>query len=176
MVAVKTLRANASPSERRELLEEAALMAQFDHPNVMRLVGVCTVINPPRVAMVYAEHGALVSALRCGSWRAHFSDRRVFERRVGHEVALGCAYLAAQNFVHRDIAARNVLIETEYRFLVADFGLSRKVKGKTYYYNKETAMPIRWTAPEVLQSGRFSSASDVWSFGVLMQAGTSAAE
>jgi len=82
-------------------------------------------------------------------------------------------HLARNKIIHRDLAARNILLQSRgSRVLakVSDLGLSRQVTGNSSHYVSTSAKrPIRWTAPEALdpQIARFSTASDVWSFGVL---------
>ena len=86
------------------------------------------------------------------------------------DLASGMVYLSRRGYVHRDLAARNALLSSDYTCKVADFGLSRSLHGSAYYRpaSARDPVPVRWAAVEVLEQGRFSSASDVWSFGVTM--------
>jgi serine/threonine protein kinase len=68
--------------------------------------------------------------------------------------------------LHR--AARNVLVNSERRGKVSDFGMSRESADDSYYISRGGALPVRWTAPEALEHRKFSAASDVWAFGVLL--------
>ena len=79
----------------------------------------------------------------------------------------GLRFLHSLDFLHRDIAARNVLLDSELRCKIADFGLSRDMDGKQYYTMHRMAIPLRWSAPEVVNDSKFYKASDVWSFGIL---------
>src|SRR5687767_7693265 len=79
-------------------------------------------------------------------------------------VASALQYTEAKKIVHRDLALRNILATTsnkegeKYQVKVADFGLSRNLDdSKAYYKAKQGAMPIRWTAPEALTHGVFTS-------------------
>uniref|UniRef100_A0A3B5AFY9 receptor protein-tyrosine kinase n=1 Tax=Stegastes partitus TaxID=144197 RepID=A0A3B5AFY9_9TELE len=151
LVAVKTLRWGASDRERGMFLSEAGVLGQFDHPNVLKLEGVVTRTPPERIVTEFMENGPLDAFLRENE--GQFSVLQLVGMLRG--VGAGMRYLSERNFVHRDLAARNVLVNSNLVCKVSDFGLSSKI-------------PVRWTAPEAFQHRKFSSASDVWSFGILM--------
>ena len=148
-------------------MQEAALMAQLRHPNIVSLVGVCTAGAPKILVLQYCEHGALRDLLqrRAGGGDALPPAAR---HRILLDVAKGMHFLARLHVVHRDLAARNVLVATDYTCKIADFGLSRELPaGDAEYYASALGMvPLRWTAPEALFKRHFSSASDVWAYGV----------
>ncbi|XP_020911605.1 ephrin type-A receptor 8 [Exaiptasia diaphana] len=82
-------------------------------------------------------------------------------------------YLSAMGFIHRDLAARNILVADNMASKVADFGLSRELDDSednpdSEYQTQGGKIPVRWTAPEAIRYRKFSSASDVWSFGILL--------
>jgi serine/threonine protein kinase len=161
IVAIKTLHEGAGEGERQDLLREALLMAQFMHDNVVGLVGVVTAGLPTMVVIEFCELGSL---------QDYLLKRPVSEEaRVAFalDCASGLAYLATRSYVHRDVAARNVLISSDGRAKVSDFGMSRNTEDADYYYSR-SKLPIRWCAPECLENGRFSSSSDVWAYGVLL--------
>ena len=144
------------------MLQEAAIMAQFSHPHIIGLLGVVTIGEPTLVIIEYCEHGSLEGYLRKNDLPA------LTKHMLTADCADGLAYLASCNFVHRDVAARNVLVSTERRAKISDFGMSRETKIDAAYVGKNGQFPVRWTAPEALEEFKFTTQSDVWSFGVLM--------
>ncbi|XP_077576592.1 ephrin type-B receptor 5 isoform X1 [Stigmatopora nigra] len=169
LVAVKTLRWGASDRERGVFLSEAGVLGQFDHPNVLKLEGVLTRVPPARIITEFMENGPLDSFLRENE--GQFSVLQLVGMLRG--VGAGMRYLSERNFVHRDLAARNVLVNSNLVCKVSDFGLSRLMRGldhnmPTYTASLGSKIPVRWTAPEAFQHRKFSSSSDVWSFGILM--------
>lgn len=85
-----------------------------------------------------------------------------------YQLSTALAYLESKRFVHRDIAARNVLVSSNDCVKLGDFGLSRYMEDSTYYKASKGKLPIKWMAPESINFRRFTSASDVWMFGVCM--------
>eukprot|EP00039_Didymoeca_costata_P010502 m.141424 g.141424 ORF g.141424 m.141424 type:complete len:1767 (+) comp14850_c0_seq6:155-5455(+) len=183
-IAIKTLKLAKGISEkeivlaRLKFLEEAAIMAQFDHANVMGLKGVVTKGEPMLLVMELCQLGSLKSVLhsaRPGGLSGTFTALTMTARyRISLDVAMGMEYLHALAFVHRDLAARNVLLTSHYVSKVADFGLTRKQnlssrnENESYYMSSGKGLiPLRWTSPEALVTGKYSDASDVWSFGIL---------
>jgi hypothetical protein len=168
--AVKQPKRGSGPREKVALLQEAALMAQFEHHNVIRLLGVVTRNQRCMIVIELCDFGALCDLLSrealqpTNAYTIHVAT--VIE--IAADVAQGMVYLSNQNFVHRDLASRNILYDQHQVCKVADFGLSRLLAdSKHYYYIKHggnSPLPLRWTAPEVLVKGKFSTKSDVWSF------------
>ncbi|EDL23229.1 discoidin domain receptor family, member 1, isoform CRA_d, partial [Mus musculus] len=88
---------------------------------------------------------------------------------VGAQIASGMRYLATLNFVHRDLATRNCLVGENFTIKIADFGMSRNLYAGDYYRVQGRAvLPIRWMAWECILMGKFTTASDVWAFGVTL--------
>jgi serine/threonine protein kinase len=162
LVAVKSLREN-SEEGRQRLLKEAAVMSQFAHERVVGLIGVVTIGAPLLVVIEYCEHGPLSVYLQS------FVSMKESERcMLAADCAEGLEYLASLKFVHRDVAARNVLLSSDRRAKLADFGMSRETSSSHYYQSLCGDLPIRWTAPEALDNRKFSHHSDCWSFGILV--------
>ncbi|XP_063061053.1 ephrin type-A receptor 4 [Engraulis encrasicolus] len=166
-VAIKTLKAGFTEEQRRDFLSEASVIGQFDHPNIIHLEGVVTKCKPVMIVTEYMENGSLDVFLRKNDGR--FTVIQLVGMLRG--VASGMRYLGDMSYVHRDLAARNILLNSHLVAKVADFGMSRVLEDQqpeATYTTRGGKIPIRWTAPEAIAYRKFSSASDVWSYGVLM--------
>ncbi|XP_029687276.1 ephrin type-B receptor 3 isoform X2 [Takifugu rubripes] len=168
VVAIKTLKAGYTERQRRDFLAEASIMGQFDHPNVIRLEGVLTRSCPVLIITEFMENGALDSFLRLNDGR--FTMTQLVGMLRG--IAAGMKYLSDLNYIHRDLAARNILVNSNLVCKVSDFGLSRFLDDTsadpTYTSSLGGKIPIRWTAPEAIAFRKFTTASDVWSYGIVM--------
>lgn len=155
----------SSEKARCDFLTEASIMGQFDHPNVIYLQGVVTRSNPVMIITEYMENGSLDTFLRANDGK--FQTLQLIGMLRG--IAAGMAYLSDMNYVHRDLAARNVLVNTALVCKIADFGLSREIENASdAYTTRGGKIPVRWTAPEAIAFRKFTSASDVWSYGVVL--------
>uniref|UniRef100_A0A3B5MN37 receptor protein-tyrosine kinase n=1 Tax=Xiphophorus couchianus TaxID=32473 RepID=A0A3B5MN37_9TELE len=167
-VAIKTLKSGYTEKQRRDFLSEASIMGQFDHPNVIHLEGVVTKSSPVMIITEFMENGSLDTFLRQND--GQFTVIQLVGMLRG--IASGMKYLADMNYVHRDLAARNILVNSNLVCKVSDFGLSRFLEDDTSDPTYTSALggkiPIRWTAPEAIQYRKFTSASDVWSYGIVM--------
>ncbi|XP_077777181.1 ephrin type-A receptor 1 isoform X1 [Podarcis muralis] len=166
VVAIKTLKSTYSDSTWWNFLREATIMGQFNHPNIVRLEGVVTKRHPMMIITEYMENGALDTFLRENMDK--FSAVQLVTMLQG--IASGMTYLSDRNYVHRDLAARNILVSHNLQCKVSDFGLSRILENDVEgtYETKGGKIPIRWTAPEAIAHRIFTSASDIWSFGIVM--------
>ena len=67
-------------------------------------------------------------------------------------------YISSLDIVHKDLAARNILLDKDFSCKISDFGINQPFR----------KVPIRWMAPESINKLLFTAASDVWSYGVLL--------
>ncbi|XP_076467765.1 tyrosine-protein kinase TXK-like [Babylonia areolata] len=163
-VAIKQIKGNAM--EEKEFLEEAKIMTQFCHKNLVQLYGVVTKERPMRIVTELMRNGALNLYLQRHAELLKDQTPRLIDFCL--QVCQGMLYLENRNFIHRDLAARNCLLGKNNLVKVADFGLSRHASAGTIQGSMSTKFPVRWTPPEVFELLRFSIKSDVWSFGILM--------
>ncbi|XP_066479821.1 focal adhesion kinase 1 isoform X3 [Tiliqua scincoides] len=162
-VAIKTCKNCTSDSVREKFLQEALTMRQFDHPHIVKLIGVITE-NPVWIIMELCTLGELRSFLQVRKYSLDLASLILY----ANQLSTALAYLESKRFVHRDIAARNVLVSSTDCVKLGDFGLSRYMEDSTYYKASKGKLPIKWMAPESINFRRFTSASDVWMFGVCM--------
>uniref|UniRef100_A0A671PM95 receptor protein-tyrosine kinase n=1 Tax=Sinocyclocheilus anshuiensis TaxID=1608454 RepID=A0A671PM95_9TELE len=165
-VAIKTLKAGYTEKQRRDFLGEASIMGQFEHPNIIHLKGVITKSKPVMIITEYMENGSLDSFLKKND--GQFTVIQLVGMLRG--IASGMRYLSEMGYVHRDLAARNILVNSNLVCKVSDFGLSRVLEDdpEAAYTTRGGKIPIRWTAPEAIAYRKFTSASDVWSYGIVM--------
>ncbi|CAF3391796.1 unnamed protein product [Rotaria sp. Silwood1] len=163
-VAIKTCKMqDATTTE--TFLDEAYVMQTFAHPHIIKLIGVCTE-KPVLLIMELARLGEVLRAYLVAN-RNDFDLLTLVLYCVQLSSAL--AYLESKKFVHRDIAARNVLVSNHELVKLADFGLSRQLTlDNSYYKASKGKLPIKWMAPESINFRRFTHLSDVWMFGVCM--------
>ncbi|XP_056203422.1 tyrosine-protein kinase Fes/Fps isoform X2 [Falco biarmicus] len=164
-VAVKSCRETLPSELKAKFLQEARILKQYNHPNIVRLIGVCTQKQPIYIVMELVQGGDFLSFLR--SEGPHLRVKELI--KMTENAAAGMEYLESKHCIHRDLAARNCLVTEKNTLKISDFGMSREEEDGVYASTGGMKqIPVKWTAPEALNYGRYSSESDVWSFGILL--------
>jgi len=164
-VALKKLR---NEDDLNTFENEANILQQCRHPCITQYLGIYTNSGVKYIVTEYLSHGSLDVLLRKENTRISHDDLLV----LAIDAANGMSFLEKKRILHRDLAARNVLVTTrdgKYHAKIADFGLTRALgNDKDYYSATDPRIPVKWSAVEVMSSRKFSTASDVWSFGVTL--------
>ena len=167
-VACKAL--SAADADRAEMMREISMVQRLRHPHVVQFFGIYIRNDTPYLVMEYVEGGALNAFLRAADPK--LDSHKLILICLG--VCGGMRFVAQSGIVHRDLAARNLLVAPKdggYIAKITDFGLSLTVATDKQYARVslvEHRYPVRWSAPEVMQTARYSEKSDIWSFGVTM--------
>ncbi|XP_022100486.1 tyrosine-protein kinase Fer-like isoform X2 [Acanthaster planci] len=163
-VAVKTCKETVDAATRRKFLQEANILKQYNHANIVKLIGVCTDKHPIYIVMELVPGGDLLSFLRNDD-----NDISVKQMvKMAEDTSAGMAFLESKNCIHRDLAARNCLVGHKNIIKISDFGMSREDNVYTIKGGAMRQIPIKWTAPEAMNYGKYTTMSDVWSFGILL--------
>ncbi|XP_049796117.1 uncharacterized protein LOC126212752 [Schistocerca nitens] len=169
-VAIKCLSRERMQNNPIEFLKEAGIMHSIDHEHIVRLYGVVLDTGALMLVTELAPLRSLLECLKEPSLRPSFPVLTLCDFAV--QICDGMQYLEAKRLIHRDLAARNILVFSKNKVKISDFGLSRALGvGKDYYqtnFNVNLKLPIAWCAPECISYLRFTSASDVWAYGVTL--------
>ncbi|CAL8072142.1 unnamed protein product [Calicophoron daubneyi] len=193
-VAVKTLLNDFTRKQFMALMNELEILKAINpHAHVIGLLGACIQDGPPLILLEYAVHGNLRDFLRSNRppetrvespnaqreyWISSLStdsstigplllNARTLLSFVT-DVADALCHLESLKLVHRDVAARNVLITEGYVAKLSDFGFTSDVSNTSLNSSIQKTLPYRWMAPECFIADCYTSKSEVWSFGILM--------
>lgn len=174
-VVVQVLRDDASALEMQKFLQEVAVYRAIDHPNILRLLGMCTEAIPFLVLFEYFPLGDLKTYLMENEKDIAYHKQRKILLRFAIDIACGLACLHRHNYVHCDLALRNCLVTNDLNVKIGDYGLSEEKFKEDYYDTGCDLLPVRWMAPETLtlQKGvwrtkPFTVQANIWSYGVTM--------
>jgi len=159
-VALKKLKDRAKMND---FYEEAQILSHLNHPNIVRMLGT---FEPDAESMYmvfeYVANGNLHSWLQSNEAEEIPADDFI---KWIVQIAAGMRFLHSRNIIHRDLAARNILVGND-EMKISDFGMSRETD--EYYFANSPTFALRWAAPEVIKFRKFSTQSDIWSFGIVM--------
>lgn len=179
MVAIKTLKDKVDAALCEEFRHEAMRRSHLQHQNIVCLLGVITKEQPMSMIFTYSSVGDLHKYLvmRSPNSDVGSSDdgktvKSTLEQadflHIITQIAAGMEYLSNQQVVHKDLAARNILIFDKLSVKILDLGLYGDVYSADYYNLMGSHFPIRWMSPEAIMYGKFNTDSDIWSYGVLL--------
>uniref|UniRef100_A0A8D3BG99 Receptor tyrosine kinase like orphan receptor 1 n=1 Tax=Scophthalmus maximus TaxID=52904 RepID=A0A8D3BG99_SCOMX len=181
LVAIKTLKDLSSTQQWGDFQQEAAVLTELQHPNVVCLLGVVTQEQPVCMLFEFLPQGDLHEFLIMRSPHSDVGcssdEDGTVKSSLDHgdflhmsiQVAAGMEYLASHFYIHKDLAARNVLVGEQLHVKISDLGLSREIYSSDYFcIQPKMLLPIRWMSPEAMTYGKFTSDSDIWSFGVVL--------
>ncbi|XP_074491014.1 inactive tyrosine-protein kinase transmembrane receptor ROR1 isoform X2 [Sebastes fasciatus] len=181
LVAIKTLKDISNVQLWGDFQQEAALLTELQHPNVVCLLGMVIQEQPVCMLFEFLPQGDLHEFLIMRSPHSDVGcssdEDGTVKSSLDHgdflhmsiQVAAGMEYLASHFYTHKDLAARNILVGEQLHIKISDLGLSRAIYSSDYYcLQPKTLLPIRWMPPEAISYGKFTSDSDIWSFGVVL--------
>ncbi|CAJ0954304.1 unnamed protein product, partial [Mesorhabditis belari] len=169
-VAIKMPHQIASDQDKADIIQEIDFMKTLKvHPHILTMLGCSKDPDTPLIIMQLCSKGDLLSLLRKSKRDDDSQDRLTNDDLVplAWQISDALNYLATQNMIHRDVAARNVLFSDDKMAKLSDFGLCR-LSNELFYKTKGGKLPIKWMAPESIEMGIFAEETDVWSFGVLL--------
>ncbi|XP_022105268.1 tyrosine-protein kinase SRK2-like [Acanthaster planci] len=175
-VAVKSLKMNATREAREDFLDEIKLIIDIGHhPNILAILGCCTVDEPYYLITEYMKYGDLLGFLwKCRDEKFQAEDpifciTETGQLQIARQIARGMEYLSNTRYYHGDLAARNVLVGEGLVVKISDFGMADDLYQRGYKrLGQEKKRPLKWVSLETNTKGTCSIKSDVWSFGIVL--------
>ncbi|XP_026863549.2 tyrosine-protein kinase RYK isoform X1 [Electrophorus electricus] len=172
-VFVKTVKEHASEVQVTMMLTESCKLRGLHHRNLLPISHVCTEDGEkPMVLLPYMNWGNLKLFLRQCKLAEANNPQAISQQDLVHmaiQIACGMSYLARREVIHKDLAARNCVIDDGMQVKITDNALARDLFPMDYHcLGDNENRPVRWMALESLLNNDFSSASDVWAFGVTL--------
>uniref|UniRef100_A0A336LGT4 Tyrosine-protein kinase receptor n=1 Tax=Culicoides sonorensis TaxID=179676 RepID=A0A336LGT4_CULSO len=168
-VAVKALKENASAKTQQDFKREIELISDLHHENIVNILGVILKKEPYCMLFEFMSEGDLHEFLITNSPNEGKSLSQMQFLYIALQICDGMTYLANHHYVHRDLAARNCLVGENLTVKISDFGLSRDIYSSDYYrVQSKSLLPVRWMPSESILYGKFTTESDVWSYGVVL--------
>ncbi|XP_054644533.1 tyrosine-protein kinase RYK isoform X3 [Dunckerocampus dactyliophorus] len=172
-VFVKTVKDHASEVQVTMMLTESCKLRGLHHRNLLPISHVCTEDGEkPMVLLPFMAWGNLKLFLRQCKLAEANNPQAVSQQDLVYmaiQIACGMSYLARREVIHKDLAARNCVIDDNMQVKITDNALARDLFPMDYHcLGDNENRPVRWMALESLLDNDFSSASDVWAFGVTL--------
>uniref|UniRef100_A0AAX7U8R6 Receptor protein-tyrosine kinase n=1 Tax=Astatotilapia calliptera TaxID=8154 RepID=A0AAX7U8R6_ASTCA len=161
-VAIKTIQDSSGRQTFTEITDHMLSMGSLDHPYIVRLLGICPGASLQLVTQLSSQ-GSLLEHIR--QKKNSLDPQLLLNWCV--QIAKGMYYLEEHCMVHRNLAARNILLKNDYQVQISDYGVADLLypDDKKYVYT-DTKTPIKWMALESILFRRYTHQSDVWSYGV----------
>jgi len=166
-VFAKVLKEKPLSEELQQFNEELSGMSNVRHQTVLSLLAVCNQTGHQCLLYEHLPMGDLRQFLLSQAGRGHMLTNREVMYMVT-QIANAIEYLASYLFVHKDIAAHNVMVSQNLNVKISTLKITQGLYSNHYYNLHSKLLPIRWLPPETITYGRFSLETDVYSFGVLL--------
>lgn len=160
LVAIKKM--NLHKQQRRELLfNEVVIMRDYKHKNVVEMYGSYLVDDELWVVMEYLAGGALTDIVT----KSRMDETQI--ATVCKSVLKALAFLHANGVIHRDIKSDSILLSSDGRVKLTDFGFVAQVSADLQKRKSLVGTPY-WMAPEVISRLPYGTEVDIWSLGIMI--------